>query len=661
MLPSTSQGRSYPPHRPSGQPGESCPRPDEPETDQPSWAALARAWSPRKNVRIDPTREHRYANECPVDAVAADVPYALHLTDEDHQYRLLALDFDAKKDASTAQADAGDLSSRLRDADIDHVVCASGPRGGVHIWIRLASPVPAAKVTQLATALTAAYPKSGDFGALHNPVTGAVRPPGAPHRISGISQPLTRTDVGTVAFKRVVAVIRRLQPHATKTTTVSTATRGDVAADTSGAPYLTGPRRPVSPQVRTLMQQNLSPGADASAVAYSVLLGCAHARMRLSDVQDLAFQQAVPALEHIRTVRAGASRRSRRDAEEHLRRQWERAVTAAAFARPVVATCGSEARQEAQQLVSQLVSAMRAVPRRWNGRTGSQDRLLLEVLATRLLAACRAQVHLSERDWALEAGLTRAVVHCRLGRLVREGWVRRVTRGVGPWAARWALGPGAGESGSGQLFSAREEKSLHRRLELARADIWQAKELGILGLRVWQELRSCWRPVADIAARLDVTVATVRQKLRALQRVRLVTGDGRAYGNRKRLQAAAELAGTAGAHADRERLYRLESASFVWWFTCRYAPNSDVAGEWGEYPSPTQAAEVDPRDIALAYGAESRGVPPEPTAWGAAIVILEEHRHRDPGSWWELVLAARAALPPEDVLAPAHRWVPVAA
>lgn len=156
-------------------------------------------------------------------------------------------------------------------------------------------------------------------------------------------------------------------------------------------------------------------------------------------------------------------------------------------------------------------------------------------------------------------------------------------------------------------------------------------------------------------------MATVRQKLRALQQVRLVTGDGRAYGNRKRLQTAAELAGVTGAHADRERLYKLESASFVWWFTCRYAPNTDVLGEWGEYPSPTQAAEVDPRDIALAYGAECRGVPPEPTVWGAAIAALEEHRHRDPGSWWELVVAARAALPPEDVLAPAHRWVPVAA
>lgn len=660
MLPRTSQGRPYPSSRPYGQPCESGPRPETAEIEPPSWAALARAWSPRKNVRIDPTREHRYATECPVDDIPAGIPYALHLTGDDHQYRLLALDFDAKKDAATAQADAGDLSSRLQDADIDHVVCASGPRGGVHIWIHLATLVPAANVAKLAATLTAAYPQSGDFGALHNPVTGAVRPPGAPHRISGVSEPLGTTDVRAVAFKRVVAVVSRLQPRATKTTIDSEVTCVDVAADTSGARYLAGPRRPISPQIRALMQQDLEPDADASAVAYAVLLGCAHARMRLADVQDLAFNQAVPGLEHIRTVRAGTGRQERRKAGEHLRRQWSRAVAAAAFVRP--AACrASEARQQAEHLVSQLLSAMRAVPHRWNGRTGSQDRLLLEVLASTTLSASRAQVQLAERNWALEAGLTRAVVHDRLQRLVQEGWIRRVARGVGPWAARWTIGQGGGNSGSGQLFSARDEESLHRRLELARADIWQAKGLGVLGLRVWQELRSCWRPVADIAARLGVTVATVRQKLRALQRVRLVTGDGRAYGDRKRLRAAAEIAGVTGAHADRERLYRLESASFVWWFTCRYAPNSDVAGEWGEYPSPTQAAEVDPRDIALAYGAESRGVPPEPTAWGAAIVILEEHRHRDPGSWWELVLAARAALPPEDVLAPAHRWVPVAA
>lgn len=660
MLPSTSQGRPYPSGRPSGQPGESGPRPETAEVDTPSWVALTRAWSPRKSVRVDPQQEHRYSLECAIDDIPAGAPYALHLTGDDQRYRLIALDFDAKKTAATAQADAGDLSSRLHDADIDHVVCASGPRGGVHIWIRLAAPVPAAEVVKLATALTAAYPDSGDFGALHNPATGAVRPPGAPHRVSGISQPLGTTDVAAVSFSRIAAVVSRLQPRTTKTTTGSLATCVDVAADTSGAPYLVGPRRPVSPQIRALMQQQLDPDADASAVAYSVLLGCAHARMRLAEVHDLIFKRAVPGLEHIRTTRAGAGRQVRRGAEDHLRRQWERAVTAAAFSRPA-ASCGSEARQGAEHLVGQLLGAMDAVPERWSGKTGAQDRLILEVLAARTLAACRQQVHLAERSWALDAGLRRAVVSRRLERLRQEGWVERVTRGVGPWAARWAIRQGGGDSRSGPVFSPRDEKALHRRLALARADIWQAQGLGVLALRVWHELRSFWRPVADIAARLGVTVATVRQKLRALQQVRLVTGDGRAYGNRKRLQTAAELAGVTGAHADRERLYKLESASFVWWFTCRYAPNTDVSGEWGEYPSPTQAAEVDPRDIALAYGAECRGVPPEPTVWGTAIAALEEHRHRDPGSWWELVVAARAALPPEDVLTPAHRWVPVAA
>lgn len=659
MLPRTSQGRSYPPERPSGQPGESGPRPDTAEIDPPSWTDLARAWSPRQTIRLDPTKKHSYALECAIDDIPVDIPYALYLADEAGQYRLLAFDFDAHHDGSTAHSDAADLSARLQEADIEHVVCSSGPGGGVHLWIRLAYAVPARQVTQVATTLAATY-TSMDVGALTNPATGCVRPPGAPHRSGGISQPLGAVDVGDVHFDRVAAVIKYLQPTA-RSTTPAPASCVEVRTDADGATYLEGPRRPLAPKIRGLAQQPLSPTTDASAVAYSILLGCAHARMRLSDVHQLAFTQRAPGLEHIRTSSSGRDRQARVGSERHLARQWARAVVAASALRPAAADPGSTRRHEAEQRVASLLAAMRAVPQRWTGRTGSQDRLVLHALAAQLLRVCRTQVHYAERSWALDAGLTRVVVHNRVARLSSEGWIQRVARGVGPWAARWSIGQGGGETRSGHLFPVRDERLLHQGLRIARHDVWQAKNLGVLGLRVWEELRSRWRPVAEIAARLGVTVKTVRQKLSALQAVSLVTGDGRAYGDKRRLHKAAEIAGTTGAHVDRERLYKLESAAFTWWFACRYAPDADATAEWGQYPSPAQAAEVHPRDIALAYGAWCRGVPPEPTTWGAAIVTLEDHRHQDPDSWWELVVATRAALPPEEVLAPAHRWVPVAA
>src|SRR5699024_677085 len=104
------------------------------------------------------------------------VPFALHLTDEQGRFRLLALDFDAHMAGSTAEGDVADCSRRLTAAGVSHLVCSSGPSGGFRLWIRLAAGVAQGVVDPLVEVLAAAYP-SLDTAPLRNARTGCVRAP----------------------------------------------------------------------------------------------------------------------------------------------------------------------------------------------------------------------------------------------------------------------------------------------------------------------------------------------------------------------------------------------------------------------------------------------------------------------------------------------------
>ncbi|MFN3865267.1 MAG: hypothetical protein ACK4MD_00975 [Demequina sp.] len=416
-------------------------------------------------------------------------------------------------------------------------------------------------------------------------------------------------------------------------------------------------------QIRALTRAPITTDKDASAVGWSILLACAHARMQYHDLHRAAFTDRWPGLEFVRTHRTSSTERAPRfDTAAELARQWAKAVTAASYT-PRSTTGPSSTRRAAENAVADLLARMDAQPGRWAGKTGAQDRLVLLALAARTLAAAAEAVHLSERDWALAAGLTRDAVADRVKVLLQQGWVARVQRAAGPWAAVWrVVRPGGGERRSGAVFIPELERQLHAELECAREDIWHARPLGVLGMRVWTHLATGRLSVRELATTLGICPATVRSKLRALRSLGLCTADGRVYRSRSRLARAAVAAGVDGAHADRVRLYRLHSAVFVWWFTTRHQPErSDALGEWGQFPDPAEAEQVHPTDIALAYGATSTGPPVSATTWGAAMAAQDRHRETDPDSWWELVAAARAALPAPDMLLAPHQWARTAA
>src|SRR3954468_21717844 len=114
-----------------------------------------------------------YRGESPVDGPPPGRPYAVYLADADGDYWLLGCDLDSGR--GPVRADLVELRARRARAGLPHLVGASGPGGGRHVWIGLAEAVPAPLVARLADALAARLP-SLDTAPLRNPRTGSPAP-----------------------------------------------------------------------------------------------------------------------------------------------------------------------------------------------------------------------------------------------------------------------------------------------------------------------------------------------------------------------------------------------------------------------------------------------------------------------------------------------------
>src|SRR3954463_10387899 len=82
-----------------------------------------------------------YRRELPVAGPPPHRPYAVYLADAAGGYWLLGLDLDSGR--GPVGEDLVELRSLLDRAGLPHLVCASGPGGGRHVWIGLAEGVPA--------------------------------------------------------------------------------------------------------------------------------------------------------------------------------------------------------------------------------------------------------------------------------------------------------------------------------------------------------------------------------------------------------------------------------------------------------------------------------------------------------------------------------------
>ncbi len=420
-----------------------------------SWA-LTRAVSPRGRVRVAVRDAHGeilnlYPRHRSVDGPVPGVPWAMPLADEAGAYRLLCFDLDAHGPGGRAgaAADAAALVEELSRAGLDALVCESGPSGGRHVWVGLAESAPAELVAAIARRAREVCP-SVDIAPLTNARTGAVRPPGAPHREGGRSRCLSG-DLSVLTSPRgtraqLTALLEALTARSghSPTPTSSSDVVGVVLTDEHGHPHLPGRRRELPAYAaHALVEDAGAPGADASRVLWRVLIGAAAAHWHQAEVEVLVAAGR-PGMEHVRTAAThGRRRRPRSEAEtaRTLAHHWARAVRHVA-GRGHGHDDTFEARAGAIAAhIGRVQDRADACPGRWVRGSGPADRRVLDGLCQIALEAVTPAVGIDVRRLALMVGIGRETARTALLRLAAEGWIAQVSASAGTRAAVWTTDP----------------------------------------------------------------------------------------------------------------------------------------------------------------------------------------------------------------------------
>jgi len=562
--------------------------------DQPVTAwSLATAISPRPTVRVaavDDTGRalNRYPDTTPAAGPEPARPYAIHLTDTRHRYKLLGFDLDTRHGPVAADLDR--LRSLLTRAGLPHLVCASGPGGGRHVWVALAEPCSAPVVGGVARRLAAMLP-SLDTAPLLNPRTGALRPPGAPHRAGGTStviagdlRDLLHPTAGTAQVLALAALVDQHPP----TANAAVAAVMPIGTDEHGHPHLIGDRRRLPARAHTALTSPLAADADASAVLASVLCGAVRARWRLSDITE--HLATAPGLEHVRTERTGTLRvvRDTRDQQRILAYNWRRCLAFVAGRSASGDTADDPTWEPRCAVVVAAVAAAQrradASPGRWAQAGGPADRRVLDVLCDQVLAAVRLDIELDIRRLSHLTGIGRDTARVALLRLADDHWISRTQAADGPHAAHWALEkPGADPStpsmttrrsqadtrpaGPAQLRAA-WRSHLHQRTTTTAHDVFTPGGLGHHAGRVYQALSSTpssWRDVVD-AVGYPPDRALAYLEVLARHRLAHVDGAGRwRRGGRGGRHRVATTLGSTGTLAARRERHDLERAAWAWW------------------------------------------------------------------------------------------------
>lgn len=561
--------------------------------DGDGWALTGRI-SPRRMVRaatvdVDGQPLNSYPLIHPVTGSRPWTPWAVHLADATGRFRLLCADLDAKASAVQATADAARLSGLLAELGIDHLVCASGPTGGRHVWLGLSDPLDAETVSALAHLLKVWLPTL-DTAPLLNPTSGCVRPPGAPHRLGGNSQVIagsvTVLTHPTVTTEQVHAMMVRLAEHVQTSTPTAQAGRRRPVAEVDGLPFLPGPKRALSASCWAMLEA--TPTGDLSAVLWRILCAAAAARWRYADVEALAD---APGLEHARTLRDGVTRRPRptrgpASPTAVLRRQWTRAVRAVADLAPSLE--GSDATFDTRvEIVTALVRTVQrradATPGRWGrSRAALAQRRILDALCLFHLQGVRVdEVEADVRRLALTCGLDRETARRSLLALAADGWIARTRPAAGRRGARWTIDPGGAihtrvsgmlsqadprPAGTGPALRTTLANDLADRQRAKAHDAFARRGLGLEAGSLYGRLNE---PLDTLqCSRLQGwSLDKTTRILQRLSEVGLLERAGRCWQRtgREHLDRVAVELGTHGVGQRRADRYALERALWEWW------------------------------------------------------------------------------------------------
>ena len=556
--------------------------------------ALTRRISPRARVRLavvdDVGRpQNQYPDTALIDGPAPSLPWAVPLTDQRGLFHLVAFDLDLTHGDGNVIRDTHQLTGWLNQLCIEHTVAQSGPSGGRHVWLSLTEPAPAELVSTLADHAAAALPTL-DLSALKNAAWGSMRPPGAPHRSGGRSvvlsgpdealrpavtvEQLTRLTVTIAA----VAAARQPPPQPLPVTT-------RLPVDAEGHRYLPG--RPQALPPASALALRATP-ADASAAAFTVLLGAVRARWHLADVLAVLDQ---PGLEHIRSERhtSGRQLRSPRNRQQVLARQWNRAVdTVHSTPDTTTATAADPTFHGRVTAVTEQVQATQAradsAVGRWTTRTGPAARRVLDALCLLALTAVTATVEADTRRLALLTGLGRETVRVRLHQLAADGWISLTQPATGRRGHVWTLPPVPVSPGQISYPQASLEtrsqgvpppaptrthwqQKLRKRLQDQAHDVFIAAALGPAAGQLYATLSvnpTNTTELATLTRRSPEQVNTLLADLLANHLIiRTATGWRRSRTDRR--AAAALRLGGHGTLAARRTRYEHERALWAWW------------------------------------------------------------------------------------------------
>jgi DNA-binding IscR family transcriptional regulator len=516
---------------------------------------------------------------------APSTPWCMHLAGADGLFRFVAFDLDGKTpEAIERAADEADvLTNALAEVGIPFVVCRSSAAGGYHVWIAVRGGA-TVDVMKALTAAAGAVLTSLDHGMLHNPATGACRPPGAPHRDGSAS---------TIIRGRVDAL------------TNPTATADDLVALTAALrtrrpalrPENSTPSGPVDAthtthrRLTTAGSQHMATidgGSNPSWTAWMCLLAAANAGWTFGDVEHAA--RTAPGMEHYRTKNTGRGTRRRRSPEEaarRLERQWAKAQAAAATYRALPAEGPAVDLTDLAAIVDtadELLTSFRVNPGRWNSsEPAAHERGVLTALIHLTLHTGKRRIAASIRTLALLAGMGRTTAADALTRLAAAGYVTRTAAADGTNAAEWRLRdavsttqhqvrsqPFKNPRPRAALFDRRTElvHQIEDDLHDVAHDLFTRAGLGYQAGRVYASLRTAGpTTLAAAADRLGVRTGRLTTILSRLRKHRLIVrvGDAWRLHARDLRSSAARTLGVAGALAARAALYELERTVWTWW------------------------------------------------------------------------------------------------
>ncbi len=561
------------------------------------WALTGRV-SPRDVVRLavvdDAGRpQNQYPALAPIDGPAPELPWALPLTDEQGSFHLVAFDLDLGHGDGNVLRDVRQLTDWLNQLRIEHTVAQSGPSGGRHVWLSMLEPTSADLISALADHAATVLPTL-DLSPLKNSAWGSVRPPGAPHRFGGHSVILTGPDeplrpaVSVEQLTRLaVAIAGAAATNQSHPAPLPVGT--PLPVDSEGHRYLPGQRRALpAASARALAGDPV----DASAAAFTVLLGAARARWHLADVVAVLHE---PGLEHIRTERDPSGRRQRdpRTRQRMLARQWNKAVLAVQrTAELLPANVDDPTFPDRAAAVAGHISAVQAradaAPGRWHTQTGPAARRVLDALCLLAATAVTATIEADTRRLAMLTGLGRETVRVRLHQLADDGWIALTEPATGRRGHIWTLSPvpvSPGRSSYPQLsYLTRSQgvpppgpapahriwqETLRRRLADQNHDVFTTAGLGHAAGQLYTHLGTQLTPISteELLIVTQVSLEQLQALLADLLAARLVARTAAGWRRKARdvRTGAARRLRCDGILAQRRRNYEQERILWAWW------------------------------------------------------------------------------------------------